>query len=80
MNRITINSALSTASYCRRLTRWEAWAQRRPSPLFRAREEGEFLTIEDFINRTRVSRTMVETMKGLGIMGNLPESDQMSLF
>lgn len=48
--------------------------------IVQAREEGEFLTIEDFINRTRVSRTMVETMKGLGIMGNLPESDQMSLF
>lgn len=45
-----------------------------------ARQEGEFLTIEDFINRTKVSRTMAETMKSLGIMGDLPDTDQMSLF
>ena len=45
-----------------------------------AREQGEFLTIEDFLSRTKVSRTMADTMKELGIMGDLPETDQMSLF
>ncbi|MBO6157881.1 MAG: PolC-type DNA polymerase III [Firmicutes bacterium] len=44
-----------------------------------AREEGEFLTVEDFLGRTRVSRTITDTMKTLGII-DLPETDQLSLF
>ena len=46
-----------------------------------AREQGgEFATIEDFLERTKVSRTITDTMKELGILGDMPETDQMSLF
>ena len=46
-----------------------------------AREEGgDFTTIEDFLERTKVSRTIADLMKNLGILGDLPETDQMSLF
>ena len=45
-----------------------------------AREQGEFLTIDDFLARTKVSRTIADTMKRLGLFGDLPQSDQMSLF
>ena len=46
-----------------------------------AREEGgNFTTIEDFLERTKVSRTIADLMKNLGILGDLPETDQMSLF
>ncbi|MCF0135740.1 MAG: PolC-type DNA polymerase III, partial [Lachnospiraceae bacterium] len=45
-----------------------------------ARNEAPFGTIADFLERTRVSRTLADTMKGLGIMGDMPETDQMSLF
>ena len=45
-----------------------------------ARQDGEFLTIQDFLSRTKVSRTGVDQMKRLGILGDMPETDQMSLF
>lgn len=48
--------------------------------IVQAREEGEFLTIADFINRTRVGRGIADTMKEMGLMGDLPETDQLSLF
>ncbi len=45
-----------------------------------ARKDGEFTTIEDFVTRTKVSRTLVDVMKQYGFLGDLPETDQMSLF
>ena len=45
-----------------------------------ARKDGEFLTQEDFIARTKVSRTNTALMKELGILGDMPETDQLSLF
>ncbi len=45
-----------------------------------ARGDGPFTTIEDFLARTKVSRTIADTMKKLGIFGDLPETDQLSLF
>ena len=45
-----------------------------------ARKEGEFLTIEDMLQRTKISRTLAEAMKRLGVLGDMPETDQMSLF
>jgi len=45
-----------------------------------ARDKGEFTTIDDFLERTKVSRTITDTMKELGIFGDLPQTDQMSLF
>lgn len=45
-----------------------------------ARRDGPFTTIEDFLARTKVSRTIADTMKKLGVFGDLPETDQLSLF
>ena len=45
-----------------------------------ARENGPFVTIDDFLARTKVSRTIADTMKALGLFGDLPQSDQLSLF
>ena len=45
-----------------------------------ARDQSEFLTITDFVERTKVSRTIADTMKQLGVFGDMPETDQMSLF
>ncbi len=39
-----------------------------------------FVSIEDFQNRCKVSSTLVEKMKSMGILDNMPESSQLSLF
>jgi DNA polymerase-3 subunit alpha (Gram-positive type) len=43
-------------------------------------KDGPFLSRDDFRNRTKVSKTIVDLMGDLGILGNLPESNQLSLF
>ena len=45
-----------------------------------AARDGEFLSKDDFRNRTKVSKTVIDTMSELGLFGDLPESNQMSLF
>ncbi|MCS1351283.1 PolC-type DNA polymerase III [Mechercharimyces sp. CAU 1602] len=45
-----------------------------------ARTDGEFLSIEDFQKRTRVSSTVIEILRGFGCFKEMPESNQMSLF
>ena len=42
--------------------------------------DGPFLSREDFRNRTKVSKTTCDLMGDLGILGDLPESNQLSLF
>jgi DNA polymerase-3 subunit alpha (Gram-positive type) len=43
-------------------------------------KEGEFLSREDFKNRTKTPATVVDLMAQMGLLGNLPESNQMSIF
>lgn len=45
-----------------------------------AAKDGPFLSKEDFRNRTKVSKTVTDLMSELGLLGNIPESNQMSLF
>ncbi len=45
-----------------------------------AAKEGKFLSKEDFRDRTKVSKTVIDLMDDLGILGDLPESNQLSLF
>jgi DNA polymerase-3 subunit alpha (Gram-positive type) len=48
--------------------------------IVKAREEGEFLSIEDFQKRSRVSSSVVEVLERLGCLRDLPENNQLSLF
>ena len=41
-------------------------------------KDGPFLSKEDFRNRTKVSKTVVDKMAELGILGDLPETNQLS--
>lgn len=45
-----------------------------------AAKDGPFLSKDDFRQRTKVSKTIIDLMDSLGLLGNLPESNQISLF
>lgn len=45
-----------------------------------AKEDGEFLSMEDFQNRAKVSKTVLEILNGMGCFRGMPESNQLSLF
>ena len=48
--------------------------------IVKAREEGEFLSKMELRKRGGVSATLVEKMDEMGILGNMPEDNQLSLF
>ncbi len=41
---------------------------------------GEFLSLDDFRERSKVSKTMIDKMVELGILKGLPQSNQLSIF
>ena len=45
-----------------------------------AAKDGKFLSKEDFMNRTKVGKTICGMLDDLGLLGELPESNQLSLF
>ena len=42
-------------------------------------KDGPFLSREDFRIRCKVSQTITDTMAQLGLLGDIPESNQMSI-
>ena len=48
--------------------------------LVKAREDGEFLSKTELRKRAGVSQTLVDKMDEMGILGNMPEDNQLSLF
>ena len=45
-----------------------------------AAKDGPFLSLDDFQDRTHVSRTVIDHMSELGLLDGLPKSNQLSLF
>ena len=45
-----------------------------------AAKNGPFLSKDDFRQRTKVSKTVIDLMDDLGVLGDMPESNQLSLF
>ena len=45
-----------------------------------AAKDGPFLSLDDFQQRSRVSRSVIDHMVELGLLPDLPESNQLSLF
>lgn len=45
-----------------------------------AAEDGPYLSRDDFRQRTKVSKTVIDFMADLGMFGDLPETNQLSLF
>jgi DNA polymerase-3 subunit alpha (Gram-positive type) len=48
--------------------------------IMEAAKDGPFLSKDDFRSRTKVSKTIVDLMADLGLLGDIPESNQISLF
>ena len=42
--------------------------------------QGRFLSKDDFRDRTKVSKTVIDLMDKLGLFGDIPQSNQISLF
>lgn len=45
-----------------------------------ASKNGAYLSLDDFRQRTKTSKTVIDLMAELGLFGNLPQSNQLSLF
>ena len=45
-----------------------------------AAKQGEFLSKDDFRDRTKVSKTVIDLMDDLHLLGDIPQSNQISLF
>ncbi|WP_051569083.1 PolC-type DNA polymerase III [Alkaliphilus transvaalensis] len=45
-----------------------------------ARKEGEFISLEDLRQRTKVTKTVIETLVNHGCISDLPQTNQLSLF
>ncbi len=48
--------------------------------LAEAGKHNEYLSIEDMQVKTKASKSVIETLKSVGVLNSLPESSQMSLF
>ncbi|MGM9986519.1 MAG: PolC-type DNA polymerase III [Bacillaceae bacterium] len=48
--------------------------------IMKAREDGEFLSKEDLQQRGKVSKTLIEQLDKMGVLGDLPDQNQLSLF
>ncbi len=48
--------------------------------IMEASKDGPYLSKDDFRQRTKVSKTVIELMDRLNLLGDLPESNQISLF
>ncbi len=48
--------------------------------VYETAQKGEFISVEDFQMEAGISKTLIQTMVDLGVMGDLPETNQMSMF
>jgi DNA polymerase-3 subunit alpha (Gram-positive type) len=48
--------------------------------LYEARKNGEFISIQDLSDRTKLTSTSIDALKEHGSLGNLPELNQLSMF
>jgi len=58
----------------------EGMGEKAADAVMEAAKDGPFLSKDDFRDRTKVTQTTIDTMSRLGLFGDLPESNQISLF
>ena len=62
------------------LTSIDGMGEKAADAVVEAAKDGPFISRDDFWNRTKVPKTVVEKMNAMGLLGDLPESNQISLF
>ena len=62
------------------LTSIDGMGEKAADAVVEAAKDGPFISRDDFWNRTKVPKTVVEKMHAMGLLGDLPESNQISLF
>ncbi|MDO4513814.1 MAG: PolC-type DNA polymerase III [Lachnospiraceae bacterium] len=62
------------------LTSIDGLGEKAADAIVEACKDGPFLSKDDFRERSKASKTIVDLMADLGILGDLPESNQISLF
>ena len=45
-----------------------------------ARKESEFETIEELVERTKMSKNVIEILKANGVLKGIPDTNQLTLF
>ena len=58
----------------------EGLGEKAADAIMEAAKDGPFLSKDDFRSRTKVSKTVIDLMGDLGLLGEIPESNQISLF
>ncbi len=58
----------------------EGLGEKAADAVMEAAKDGPFLSKDDFRSRTKVSKTVIDLMADLGLLGDIPESNQISLF
>ncbi len=58
----------------------EGLGEKAADAIMEAAKDGPFLSKDDFRSRTKVSKTVIDLMANLGLLGDIPESNQISLF
>ena len=62
------------------LTNNDGLGEKAADAIMEAAKDGPFLSKDDFRSRTKVSKTVIDMMSDLGLLGDIPESNQISLF
>ncbi len=58
----------------------EGMGEKAAEAVAEAAKDGPYLSKDDFRQRTKASKTVIDYMAGMGLLGDLPESNQLSLF
>ena len=48
--------------------------------IFNATQGVEFFSIEDFAQKTKISKGIIETLEEMGAFGSIPKSNQLTFF
>ena len=73
-------SRFSTDKIMPSLSSIDGLGEKAADAIVEAAKDGPFLSKDDFRMRTKASKTIIDLMSDLGILGDLPESNQISLF
>ena len=62
------------------LTSIDGMGEKAADAVVEAAKDGPFLSRDDFRERTKCPQTVIEKMANMGLLGDIPESNQISLF